>query len=202
MENYNNLDSLFKIIIGLIGSILTLRKLMGSFADSKRKQEIKLDLEILEKLKENNEIDTTKIKKRISQNMENAYSLNKDSNWYNFILGIVITIGFGVWTIDIYSNSERFNGWIILTVFCFVAGISMVLGLDKEVTKEKTVFMKFGLFDKSNIRFGIIISIFTGILTPILYFKQNGPSFGLFISGLFFLIGLATIIRNIKRLNE
>ncbi len=119
----------------------------------------------------------------------------------DFFIAIAVFIGFGFWSIDIFKNSENFNGWIILTVFCSLTGFTMIFGDSTEEKKDdKEPFYKIGLYDKKNFNFGVIVTLFTGILTPILILKMDGFSFWQFLSGLFFIIGFGGIIKSVKKL--
>lgn len=198
MEILSNIDFYAKAIIGVIGAIATFGKLRESFASIKRKQELKLDLEILEKIKDNEEFQSKDIENKIKEKLNNAFEPDSES-LTNFLTGIAVFIGFGFWSADIYRNSAEFNGWIILTILLSLIGLSLILSRN-DTKKDKEIFFQIGLYDKSNFRFGVIITLLTGILTPILILKIDGFSFWQFLSGLFFIIGIGSIISNIKRI--
>jgi len=198
MEILSDIDFYAKIIVGVIGAIATFGKLRESFASIKRKQEIKLDLEILEKIKNNEVFQSQDIEAKINEKLNKAFEPDSDS-LTNFFTGIAAFVGFGFWSVDIFRTSANFNGWIILTLSCSLIGLSLVF--NKNVReKDKGVFFQIGLYDKENFRFGLIVTLLTGILTPILILKLNGFSFWQFLSGLFFFIGLGSLIRNIKQI--
>ncbi|MFA5432541.1 MAG: hypothetical protein WC319_06665 [Candidatus Paceibacterota bacterium] len=198
MDNINNLETYAKILVGITGAIATFGKIRESFTSIKRKQELKLDLEILDKLKNNGNIQTENIEEKINSSLKKAFE-NKSENLTTFFIGIAVFVGFGFWTVDILNQSQSFSGWIILTLLLSLVGLSMIFG-NNEKKIEKGIFYQIGFYDKSNFRFGIIITLFTGFLTPILILKLNGFSFWQFLSGLFFLIGIGSLIRNIKRI--
>jgi hypothetical protein len=200
LEHLNNIETYLKVFVGIIGAIVTFGKLRESFASIKRKQELKLDLEILEKLKLNQEFDSTEIEQKIKTKLKKAFE-NRTENLTNFFVGIAVFIGFGFWTVDIFQNSEEFNGWIILTLFCSLIGFTLIVSNDDR-KEDKSVFYQIGFYDKENFKFAIIITLFTGIMTPILIWKLNGFSFWQFLSGLFFVIGIGSLIRNIKRIKN
>ena len=66
MEDLNNIETYVKVFVGIIGAIAAFGKLRESFASIKRKQELKLDLEILEKLKSNDQFECSEIEKKIN----------------------------------------------------------------------------------------------------------------------------------------
>ena len=200
MENLNNIETYLKIVVGIIGAIVTFGKLRESFASIKRKQELKLDLEILEKLKSNNTFESSEIEEKIEAKLQTTFE-NRTENLTNFFIGIAVFIGFGFWTIDIFKSSADFNGWIVLTLFCSLMGLIMIFD-NGEKREDKELFYQIGIYDKNNFIVGIIILLFTGILTPILIFKFDGFSFWQFLSGLFFFISLGSVIRNIKRIKK
>jgi hypothetical protein len=200
LENLNHIETYLKIIVGIIGAVVTFGKLRESFASVKRKQELKLDLEILEKLKSNNEFDSSEIEEKINYKLKKAFDYGTE-NVSNFFIGIAIFVGFGFWSIDIFQNYEEFNGWIILTLFCSLIGLSMILG-NEDKKEDKGVFYQIGFYDKTNFKFGIVITLLAGILTPILIWKLNGFSFWQFLSGLFFVIGIGSLLKNIRRIKN
>jgi hypothetical protein len=194
----NDIDIYPKIIVALAGLVATFIKIKDSYSSTKRKQEIKLDLEIYELLSKNGDFAKNELKKVIEHNI--LKSLDTEENGLtNFFIGVVTFVGFGLWTVDIFQAYDSFNGWIILTAFCSLVGLSMLFGGNHKKT-SKDVFYQIGFYDKTNIQFGFIITSLTGVLTPILIIKMDGFSFWQFLTGLMFIIGLMSIIRNIKRI--
>jgi hypothetical protein len=68
--------------------------------------------------------------------------------------------------------------------------------------KEKGMFYQIGIYDKENFRFGIILTFLSGIITAILILKVDGFSFWQFLSGLFCIIGIGSLIKNIRRIKN
>lgn len=203
MMEVDNLQLYLKVFLAVIGGLVTISKLRESFALLKSKQEVKLDLEILEKLKLNESFNEFEFEEKIKANLKKAYE-GRSQSLTNFFVGLAVFIGFGFWSVDIYQSSESFNGWITLTLLCSFTGLSMILISDTndEVSDKKGVFYQINLYDKSNFRFGIIILFATIILTPILYIKSEAFNFWQFLSGLFLIIALASIIKNTKGKNK
>lgn len=200
MENLNNIETYVKVFVGIIGAIAAFGKLRESFASIKRKQELKLDLEILEKLKSNDKFESSEIEEKINYKLKKAFE-DSTENLTNFFVGIAVFIGFGFWTVDIFKNSAGFNGWIILTLLCCLTGLTLIFNSDNK-KEEKGIFYQIGFYDKENFRIGIIITLLTGILTVVLIWKLDGFSFWQFLSGLFFVIGIGSILKNIKRIKN
>jgi hypothetical protein len=111
LGDLNNIETYLKVFVGIIGVFATFGKLRESFASIKRKQELKLDLEILEKLKANDKFDSSKIEEKITLKLNKAFN-DQTGNLTNFFVGIAVFVGFGFWTVDIFQNSDEFNGWI------------------------------------------------------------------------------------------
>ena len=200
LDNYTNIEIYLKVLVGIIGAIAAFGKLRESFASINRKQELKLDLEILEKLKTKEQFDSREIENNINLKLKKAFE-NDSNNLTNFFTGIAVFVGFGFWTIDIFKNSDGFNGWIILTLLCSLIGLVLIFENDNK-KEDKQIFFQIAFYDKVNFRFGMIITLFTGILTPILIWSIDGFSFWQFLSGLFFVIGIGSLIGNIKRIKN
>lgn len=200
MGDLNNIETYIKVFVGIIGLIAAFGKLRESFASIKRKQELKLDLEILEKLKSNEKFEISEIEKKIDFRLKKAFE-DRTENLTNFFVGIAVFIGFGFWTVDIYKNSEGFNGWIILTLFCCLTGLTLIAKSDNR-KENKGIFYQVAFYDKESFRFGIVFTLLMGILTGILIWKFNGFSFWQFLTGLFFIIGIGSLMKNIKRIKN
>ena len=200
MRDLNNIETYVKVFVGIIGAIAAFGKLRESFASIKRKQELKLDLEILEKLKSNDKFEISEIEEKISYKLKKAFE-DRTENLTNFFVGIAVFVGFGFWTVDIFKSSEGFNGWIILTLLCCLTGLTLIFSSNNK-KEEKGIFYQIGFYDKESFRIGIIITLLTGILTAILIWKIKGFSFWQFLSGLFFVIGIGSLIKNIKRVKN
>ncbi|MFC5046092.1 hypothetical protein ACFSTE_05000 [Aquimarina hainanensis] len=109
MDSITQIEVYLKIIIGIIGVAAAFGKLREFFASTKKKQELKLDLEILKKLKSADKFETDEIEEKIKRNLNNSFD-NNSTNFTNFFTGITVFIGFGFWTIDLINNSDEFNG--------------------------------------------------------------------------------------------
>lgn len=200
MENLDNFEIYLKVFVAFIGAIAAFVKLKEGFASIKQKKELKLDLEILEKLKLNDNIQTSEIEEKIKLKLDKAFE-NRTENLTNFFTGIAVFIGFGFWSVDILQNSNEFNGWFTLTLLCSLIGLALIVGNNDKKEKEE-IFYQLEFYDKSNFQTALIIIFLTGVLTPILIWKIDGFSFWQFLSGLFFFIGIASLMRSIKRIKN
>ncbi len=202
MLNLTNIELIVKIIIGVIGAIATFGKLRAFFANSKLKEELKIDLEILEKTKNTN-LYNSEIEEKIRKNVTKAYK-NRNENFTNFLYGISLFVGFGIWTINLLGDiKENYNGWSILTLFISFIGLSIAFGNEEKEEKQeyKTPFLKIGIFEKTNFKFTLLIFIFTSILTPILIWKINEFSWWIFLSAIFFIMSVTKLIQLIRKID-
>jgi hypothetical protein len=182
----------------MTGLVALFIKIKDSFSATRQKQEIKLDLEIYELLNNSGDFQNSKLHKSIEENVNKEFE-TQENGISRFLIGLVVFIGFGLWTIDIFQSSHTFNGLIILTAFLSAIGLSMLF-VKTDKTKSKEVFFQIAFYDKSNFLFGLILTLFTAFLTPTLLLKMDGYSFWQFLSGLFFIVGLMSIVKNIKRI--
>lgn len=190
-----DLETLPKIIIAISGILAVFLKIRENLSILRRKQELKTDLEIYE-LSKNNQIETSELKSNLEKRVDQLVE-NKNDGLTSFITGIAVFVGFGMWSVDIFQKSTSFNGWIILTIFCSLAGLSLMLGRT-ETKDTKETFLQIHFRDRKNFQFGILLTLLCGILTPILVLKSDGFTFWQFLSGLFFFIGLISLIKNIQ----
>lgn len=198
MDIFDNIDIYPKVIVALTGLIAAFIKIRDAYSSTRNKENIKLDLEIYELLNKNGDFDKTELKETIEKKITNSLNSSEDG-LTNFFVGLVVFVGFGMWTVDIFQSSDSFNGWIILTAFCSLTGLSMLFGKNDK-RKSKDVFFQIGFYDKANFQYGFVITGLTAILTTVLILKIDGFSFWQFLSGFFFIIGLISVIKNIKRI--
>lgn len=153
-------------------------------------------MEILNQSKENSNLNTTLIEQSIKTRINNTYQDNVKSKFTNFILGIIVFIGFGWWSIDLMKVGDDFNPWVMLTVFFSCIGLLMIFD-DGSKVKDKSPFYAIEFSDKSNFKTGCIFSIATLIAIGILIFNQiiNG---WLILPTVFFFVFVFAVINNIK----
>ncbi len=101
LELLNNIDIYPKILVALAGLMAAFIKIKENFSATKRKQELKIDLEIYELLKRNNELTTLGIQNKIEKKVATSFD-DDNEGLTNFFVGIAVFVGFGLWTIDIY----------------------------------------------------------------------------------------------------
>ena len=177
------------------GVIAAFLKIRSDLSKHRKKQELKTDLEIYE-LSIKNEIATPELKENIEKRVRKISDIKNDG-LTNFITGTAVFVGFGLWSIDIYQNTPEFNGWIVLTLFCSLIGFLMIMGITEEKEPKET-FIQIHFKDKKNFQFGVIITTLCALVTTVLILKSNEFNFWQFLSGLFFFLGLISLIKNIK----
>ncbi|MCE5345384.1 MAG: hypothetical protein LLG13_03715 [Bacteroidales bacterium] len=196
----NNLELIQKLLLITTGFIALLFKIKSYFSIKTQKHDLKLDIEILDLLKKQNNPNTENIEKKVKKDIEKIYDQNliHSSEFTGFIIGLTFFIGFGWWSISIFNNSQGFNAWIILTMFLSASGISMIL-MDSSRTIKNQPFFILGFYEKSNMRFGLLLSLLGGFMLLILILRLRSFSFCEFLSGFIFLYGLFLIIKNIRK---
>ncbi len=198
MEFITNIEPYSKLALVVFGFIAMLVRLRTSFSAFRKKQELKIELEIYEMMQDSEDFDTVEAKEFIENKISEVFNPKDNDKLRVFFVGLVVFIGFAWWSIDIYQNQSGFNGWIILTLFLSVIGISLMLDISEseKVEKEKPFYL-IGLYSKSDLSIGLILLLTGGILTPILYYKL-GLTFWIFLPVLSFILGLIAILRNIR----
>lgn len=204
MIDFSIFDSTSKIILTLLGLLIAIRKIIESFASHKRKSELKTDLEILEKLKENNLL-TEDINNKIQRNVKNSFR-DISHNFLNFFMGLAVFCGFGSWTIDLLNDKGDFNPWSILTSFLSAVGLALIFNSnnnnddqDDDESDDKT-FVQIQINDKFSFILGLCLMIVFGVLTFTLISQFNVKNHWTFVSGLTSLIGIVAFAQCIKRI--
>lgn len=198
----DNFEFYSRFVLGGTGIFAIIMQLRSYFSESRRKQKLKTDLEILELSEKSKLAESGIIRQRVIEMIDNTYNseVRGDRGISNFITGIVVFIGFGLWTIDILKKSyPDFNAWSILTLFCALAGLSMLLFDNRKLPRDKP-FITIGIYDKSGLRFSIVLTLTCGLILATLIWLKDHFTFGMFISGLFCFIGLITFRRSFKKI--
>ncbi len=198
MELFNNIEPYSKIALIVFGFIAALVRVKTSFSAFQKKQELKIELEIYEMMRDSGDFNKRVAKKFIENKISEVFNPKSNDKLRMFFIGLVVFIGFGWWSIDIYQNQNGFSGWIVLTLFLSAIGISLMLDLsDNEMVKKEQPFYLIGLYSKSDLSLGLILLLVGGFLTPIIYYKL-GLIFWIFLPVLATILGLIAIIRNIR----
>jgi hypothetical protein len=199
---FENLEFYQAVILIATAFFAIVLKIRQSFSLRNRKQNLKQDIEILDLLKRQNSFDSVNIESRIKKELDFIYDteVRRELGLTGFLLGFVFFVGFGLSTIHIYNSSDNFNAGMILTLFFAASGVYMML--TDSSAKSKTIpFYKIGLFNKSNMVFGLMFTLFSSLIAIALFYKTKGFKIWYIVVGIVFLYGMATIFRNIKRIN-
>lgn len=203
LEDLLNIDNdvygIIKIIVALIGFLSLIIKIQEFFSDVKRRQNLKLDLEILELGNKNNSVDTKYISKSVQDEIAKLYDSETYTrkNIVDYLIGLFLFIGFGYWTIEIFNNGDKFNPWTLLTMFLSLAGLITLFSRNSS-KKYKGEFMRIEFHDKSNYWMSLIIltiSIFVGIY---LISQNQKVTIGSTVAILFSIIFLSVLYKSTR----
>jgi len=202
MINFNQLDieTSLKLLSGVTALLALLQKIWTSFSNVKKKQALKIDLEILELSKKNELLNSDLLIENLNEKISRMYvdTSTKIDNFRNFLIGIVLFVGFSWWSIDLYSKRLDFNPWIILTGFMAVIGFALMFdaGNKKDENVENS-FFTFEIKRKNNFIIGLSLFTIFGLISWLII-SRNGFSFWLILTGIFSLLGIGTIISEIR----
>jgi hypothetical protein len=190
---------LFIAVTGLVSVIL---KLIDSLTSNQRKKELVTDLELLSKA---STLDLTidekeKIKQQTSKVLKDFIEYrNTKINWFDLFYALSLFVGFGWWTLEIYTLSSGFNPWIILTTLFSFIGLALVIDTNwmKKVQESKdNVLLK--IIINKDIKFAVVVLGTTITLGLMLYFKLICYHNWMIIPAAIFLIGLKLLFDSIK----
>jgi len=202
MIDFNQMDveTSLKLLSGVTALLALIQRIWTSFSNVKRKQALKIDLEILELSKKNELINSDLLIENLNEKISKMYvdTSTKIDNFRNFLVGIVLFVGFSWWSIDLYSKKSDFNPWIILTGFMAVIGFALMFdaGNKKDENVENSFFV-FEIKRKNNFIIGLSLFTIFGLISWLIILR-NGFSFWLLLTGIFSLIGIGTIISEIR----
>jgi len=201
MININDieLETGLKIISGLTALIALIQRIWEGFSNLKKKQALKIDLEILDLAKKLETLDFDLIEKNLSDRMSKMYidTSAKIDNFRNFLIGMVLFLGFSWWSIDMFGDQKVFNPWIILTGFMSAIGLALMFDRDRNKGKKSSSDSPFFVFEiskKSDFVLGFVIFTIFGLISWAILLKSSGFSFWIVLTGAFTLLGLGMII--------
>jgi len=202
MINFNQIDieTSLKLLSGVTALLAFLQRIWTSFSNVKKKQALKIDLEILELSKKNELINSDLLIKNLNDRIPRMYvdTSTKIDNFRNFLIGMVLFVGFSWWSIDLYSEKLDFNPWIILTGFMSVVGLALMFDVGKKnETDIENPFFVFEIRGKNNFIIGLAFFIFFGLISW-LTIVRNGFSFWLILTGVCALLGIGILISEIR----
>jgi hypothetical protein len=195
----NDIYGIIKVFVTISGFLALLLRLRESFSDLQRRHNLKTDFEILELAQNTNSTKTDLIKEKVETEIYYLYDKERFTSGgvLSFIIGVIVTIGFSLWTVNIYQNSEGFNPWAILTMFMSGVGISTIFDNDKK-RKKKGEFFRIEFHDNENFKYGLIIGTIALISFISLIVIYKSFTWWLFVAGLFIFVGFFGTINNIK----
>lgn len=192
-------ESILRWIIGFVGIVLSIGKIRQLFARGKIKEEIKTDLEILDKIRTNQKFYDIKYEDKILKNIRKAYD-EKNDGTFNLFYGIGIFVGFGLGTVQNISAGN--TGWAIFTLILSFIGLGLALDINENKKENKELFfLKIGLIDKSNFFFATMSIVISLTAFGILIWTETNLNWGYFIALLFFIMGLYNFFKCFRRIN-
>jgi hypothetical protein len=200
--NWDNItfDTVAKYFAALTTLLIAFEKIRRQFSNFRLRTIIKSDVEILRTCKDAG-LNTEQIQTKIDSNLEKLYGKSGSvffSSLIDTLIGLIICIGFGLWTIKIYSDNAGFSPWIILTVFMSVSGLTMIFKEKKRTSIVRTnpVFT-FNIYSWRDLIKGVSFLILFLVLTIAIYLTY-GFSAWLILTVALTLAGISLIIKEIE----
>ena len=195
-ENFELVVKWFIAITGLISVII---KFSESVSISRRKNNLKTDLELLDKI-ENKKLDpeeTSKIQLKRKKILNEYLELEETSlKWFDIFYALILFVGFGYWTIYIYEINSDFNPWTILTGFISFVGLALLLDNNWKPRSSKKVLFKIIIFRE--IRIAVIVLGLALIIGLFLFQKIDGYTNWYILIGIMIPIGSKLLFDSIK----
>lgn len=119
-----------KLFIAITGLITVIVKFVDSFSETRRKNSLKTDLELLEKLNSENlnVEDKAKINNQIKVILEEYFKIKETTfKLFDIFYALTLFVGFGWWTVYIYETSHGFSPWTILTGLISFLGLGILI---------------------------------------------------------------------------
>jgi hypothetical protein len=195
-----NIDLVVKYFAAITTLLLGFNKVRQQFSNFRIRSTIKSDLEILRTCKESG-IETENIKAKIDKNVQYLYANTGNfffSSLTQILMGTILFIGFGLWSLKIYTDNSGFSPWIILTSFMSIAGLSMLFQENKgaRITKTNPVFT-INIYSWKDLITSVSIFTLFLALTIGIYFV-SGFSYWMTLTVVLTIVGLSMIVKEIE----
>ncbi len=202
MLNNISMEETIKLFIAVTGLITLILKLVEALNVNQKKKDLVLDLELLQKTSKLNlsPEDDNVIKEQIKLTLaEFLEKREKRIGWFNLFYSLVLFVGFGWWTLEIYKMSVGFNPWLILTTIFSFVGLGLLLENNwmkrKEQNKEKIIFK---IIITKGITTALVFTFTTISIGLLLYLKILRYSHWMVLIGALFLMGLKMLYDSIR----
>ena len=204
-----DLETGLKLIPILISFLLFILKMREDFNIFKKKQNVKIDLEILELIKKEQTLNESNLVNELKINISNIYGkLDYESklvNLFLFLLGVLFLGGFSWWTIDLYYKYLSFTPWMLLTSFFAFLGFIWIFHKEKKRSTEQNVeqnvelvFFKVEVVDKKSFISGFSFFCFFGLFSWGFWELADGFTFWVIIPLAITLLGFTILLRCVR----
>ena len=200
--DFNKIDLhlILKFFAAITTILLGFNKVRRQFSDFRLRSVIKSDLEILKTCKDSG-IESTDIQARIDRNLKTLYENTGNvffSSFTQVLTGTILFVGFGLWSLKIYTDNSTFSPWMILTSFMSISGLSMLFQENKGARANKTnpVFT-INIYSWRDLIVGFSFLTISLALTIGIYVFY-GFTYWLTLTGAFTIVGLGMTIKEIE----
>lgn len=196
------LDLIIKFAASATTFLIAFKNLQRYFSNHRKRVLLKTDLELLKLFTDNN-LDSNLIRSRIKRVEKDVYA-DKRNYWFASIIevlvGLFLFVGFGLWSLKIYTSNNGFSPWLILTTFISVLGLSMLFQENEnDKAKEKNRKAVFSLEIYSWRKLVTAVSIIVLFVTlTVVIFILYGLSFWHILTILLVIAGFSQLADEIK----
>lgn len=194
-----NFDLLAKWFIALTGLISVIIKFSDSISLHRRKNNLKTDLELLEKIKKDDidPEDVSRIKAKRKKILNEYLEIEETSlKWFDVFYALILFVGFGWWTIHIYEINSDFSPWTIITGLISFIGLALLLDNKWRKKSEEKILVNITILKDLKIAFIILgLSLLIGFF---ILQKFEGYSNWYILIGAMIPIGLKILFDSIK----
>ena len=194
-----NFDLIAKWFIALTGLISVLIKFSESTSITRRKSNLRTDLDLLDKI-EKNDIENQellRIKAKRKKVLNEYLEIEETSlKWFDIFYALILFVGFGWWTIYIYEINSNFSPWTIVTGLISFIGLALLLDNKwRKKSDEKVLIHIIVLRDIKTAVIFIGLSILIGFF---IFQKHEGYTHWYILIGIMIPIGLTALFDSIR----
>ncbi len=194
-----NFDLVAKWFIALTGLISVLIKFSESVSITRRKNNLKTDLDLLETIGKNKlePDESNRIEEKRKKVLNEYLEIEETSlKWFDVFYALVLFVGFGWWTIYIYEINSDFSPWTILTGLISFVGLALLLDNKWRKKADEKVLIHIIILKDLKIA---IITLGLGLLIGFFIFQKHvGYTNWYILVGVMVPVGLKILFDSIK----
>lgn len=185
-------------LISFFGIIIKIQEVVSQKI---RRDSLKTAVDIYSLIKDDKLIDAEELAAYIAEEVSLVYTSrhSRRLKFSNFVFGIVIFVGFFMWSTSLFFKFASFSPWVIVTAFVSAAGLALILDpTQSKVAGESSEFYRISFYNRSSFVIGVALtSVFSIVSVGLVYYQSTWSWWYMLIIIMLF-VGTSAISQSMK----